>query len=48
MNKLVMQYLSVGPQSPSSSRPTSCDSTDSHKVKESPQMKYKTELCRTF
>lgn len=43
-----MQYLNACQQSPTSSRPASCESTDSHKAKESTHLKYKTELCRTF
>ena len=48
MNKLVLQYLNCAPQSPSNSRTNSCDSTNSNKTNPQSQIKYKTELCRTF
>mgnify|MGYP002345882633 CR=1 FL=1 len=45
MNKLVLQYASNGPNSPTNSaRTSSCDSNGSQPHTH----KYKTELCRTF
>lgn len=49
MNKLLLQYLNAQPASPSTSRPTSCDSTNSNTVPAKTKViKYKTELCRTY